>query len=408
MDELQAALDALAADDLTPLFGSALLDRLRPLLVAQNRLAAEIARTVRECEMSGAAEHDGLKVMTSWLRGHGHLREAEAARVVHGGRALQHLPALAEAFTAGAVTADQVAVIAPITRDEKLAAAAAQGVDLAEVDAALTAIAGSQPHPVLGQAVQRYLAMLDPDGPEPDPTEGRRLVIVKHADGSISGRFDLDAVGGEKAQAALESLVQAGRGAGDERTRAQMAADAFVQLCDNALASGQLPILRTVKPHVAVTIDLDALAGPGVGPGAADLGFGATISAARARWIACDGQVTRMVMDPDGLPLDVGRTQRVVPPHLRRAVERRDGHCVFTGCGAPTWWCDVHHLIEWINGGETSLENSALLCERHHTKVHHGFRVERQPDGRWRTWRPDGTEILIGPHRSGPPLSAAA
>jgi hypothetical protein len=46
-------------------------------------------------------------------------------------------------------------------------------------------------------------------------------------------------------------------------------------------------------------------------------------------------------------------------------------------------------------GGETSLKNSALLCERHHTKVHHGFRVERDPGGRWRTWRPDGTEILI-------------
>jgi hypothetical protein len=42
------------------------------------------------------------------------------------------------------------------------------------------------------------------------------------------------------------------------------------------------------------------------------------------------------------------------------------------------------------------VENSALLCERHHTKVHHGFRVERQPDGTWRTYRPDGTEILIG------------
>jgi len=36
------------------------------------------------------------------------------------------------------------------------------------------------------------------------------------------------------------------------------------------------------------------------------------------------------------------------------------------------------------------------LCERHHTKVHHGFRVERPPDGRWRTYRPDDTEILIG------------
>jgi hypothetical protein len=87
VDELQAALDALAGDDLSPLFGAALLDRLRPLLVAQNRLAAEVARTVRECELSGAAEVDGLKTMTSWLRGHGHLSATEAARVVRTGRA---------------------------------------------------------------------------------------------------------------------------------------------------------------------------------------------------------------------------------------------------------------------------------------------------------------------------------
>ena len=64
-------------------------------------------------------------------------------------------------------------------------------------------------------------------------------------------------------------------------------------------------------------------------------------------------------------------------------------------------------LLAWIHGGETSLENSALLCERHHTKVHHGFRVERQPDGRWRTRRPDGTEIRTGPHLT-EPLPAAA
>ncbi|MBY3555138.1 endonuclease, partial [Modestobacter lapidis] len=66
-------------------------------------------------------------------------------------------------------------------------------------------------------------------------------------------------------------------------------------------------------------------------------------------------------------------------------------------CGAPHWWCDVHHLLHWLFGGETNLENSGLLCERHHTKVHHGFRVERPPDGRWRTYRPDGSEIIIGP-----------
>ena len=58
--------------------------------------------------------------------------------------------------------------------------------------------------------------------------------------------------------------------------------------------------------------------------------------------------------------------------------------------------CDVHHLVHWAHDGNTDVDNGALLCERHHTKVHHGFRVERQPDGSWRTYRPDGTQIVIG------------
>jgi hypothetical protein len=153
-----------------------------------------------------------------------------------------------------------------------------------------------------------------------------------------------------------------------------------------------------VKPHVIAIIDVEDLVDTTTtGPGAAETGFGARISAARARWLACDGTISRMVMGPTGLPLNVGRDKRVVPPHIRRAVERRDRHCVFAGCSAPTYWCDVHHVAEWLaDQGETSLENSALLCERHHTKVHHGFRVERPPDGRWRTYRPDDSEIIIG------------
>jgi Domain of unknown function (DUF222) len=397
VDELLARLDALALDDLSPLFGPALLERLRPLLVAQNRLAAEIARTVRECEVSGAAEVDGLKGMPSWLRGHGHLSEAEAVRVVRAARALEHLPGMAAAFAAGAVTGGQAGLLGKVAEPKALALAAEQDVDLGVVDELLTGLATGRSHADTATAVRHYLDRLDADGPEPDPTDGRRLVITRHADGSITGRFELDAVGGEKFQAAVESVLQAGRCAGDERTRSQQQADALVQLCDNALASGSLPILRGHKPQVIVKIGVEDLTDPATGRGAGAMGFGAAISAARARWLACDGQVTRIVMGPDGMPLDYGRSMRLVPPHVRRAAEVRDGGCVFAGCGAPTWWCDVHHLVEWINGGETSLENSALLCERHHTKVHHGFRVERQQDGRWRTWRPDGTEIRIGP-----------
>ena len=126
MGELTAALDALAAEDLTPLFGPALLGRLRPLLAAQNRIAAEVARTVREAEVSGAAEVDGLKTVASWLRGHGHLSTGEAARVVRTGRALAHLPAMAAAFAAGAVTAEQAAAMGRVAEPEPLARAAEQ------------------------------------------------------------------------------------------------------------------------------------------------------------------------------------------------------------------------------------------------------------------------------------------
>jgi hypothetical protein len=278
-----------------------------------------------------------------------------------------------------------------------VARAAAQGVDLGAFDRVWATIAAEAPHDALKAAVQAFDDALDPDGPEPDPTEGRRLTIAKHADGSVTGRFDLDAVGGEKVRAAIESIVQADRPQGDVRTRAQQNADALVQLCDNQLAAGQLPTLRTEKPHVVVALDLDDLVDPATGRSAGEMGFGATISAARARHLACDGSISRIVMGPDGEPLDVGRKHRVVTPALRRAVVARDTTCVFAGCGAPHWWADVHHLVHWINGGDTSLENSALLCERHHTKVHHGVRVERPPDGRWRTYRPDGTQILMGP-----------
>ncbi len=394
MGELSSALDAWAADDLHTVPAPDLLDRVATLLQVANRVAAELARTVRVADLTQAPEHDGLKTMRSWLRGHARLSSAAAGQIVRTGRVLEQLPTVAAACADGQVTAEQVGVIAPVTTPERVAAAAEQGVDLAEVDVVLAGTATTAPHDRLGLVVQHYLARLDPDGLEPDPTEGRMLTLATHS-GGVSGRFELDTVGGEKVQTALESFVQADRPAGDRRTRAQRLGDALVQLADNAMASGALPILRTVKPHVVLTVGLEDLADPATAPSAASTGFGATLSAARARWLACDSTITRLVLGPDGLPLDVGRTARVVPAHLRKAVEHRDRHCVFTGCDAPSHWCDVHHLLHWIDDGDTSLANSALLCERHHTKVHHGFRVARLPDGRWRTWRPDGTEIVL-------------
>jgi hypothetical protein len=397
MGELQSALDALATDDVRSLGPRQQLDRITELLEARNRLDAQLARAVRAAELQQAPEDDGLKSMQSWLRGHGRLSPAAAGQLVRNGRALDHLPALAAAFADGAVTAEQVAVVTPVVKEDRRTAALAQGIDLAEVDRTLTAVAAERAIQQLTRVVHHYLSRLDPDGPEPDPTDERSLTLSTFSDGTVVVRGQLDAIGGEKLQTALEAIVQADRPKGDRRTRGQQLADAMVQLADNQLASGHLPFLRTVKPNVVVTIRATDLFDPAIGPAAATTGFGGFLSAARARALACDGSITPVLIDDHGMPLNMGRTKRVSPPHLRKAVELRDEACVFAGCGAPKYWCDVHHLQHWIFGGETSLDNSALLCERHHTKVHHGFRVERDPGGRWRTFRPDGSEIVISP-----------
>ncbi len=396
MGELQSAVDALAAQDVHDMAPRQQLDAIRELLEARNRIDAQLARRVRGAELGQAPEDDGQKSMRSWLRGHGRLSASASGQLVRIGRALDHLPALASAFADGAVTAEQVAVVAPVAKVDRLAAAIEQGIDLAELDRTLATVAAERHIEQLSRVVHHYLSCLDPDGPEPDPTDERSITISTFSDGTVVVRGQLDAVGGEKLKAALESVVQADRPKGDLRTRGQQRADALVQLADNQLASGNLPFLRTVKPAVTVTIPRADLVDPATGPAAATLGADSLVSAAKARMLACDGSITAVVMDEHGMPLNMGRTRRVVPPHLRKAVELRDQSCVFAGCGAPKFWCDVHHLQHWIFGGETSLENSALLCERHHTKVHHGFRVQQDPGGRWRTFRPDDSEIVIG------------
>ena len=399
MGELASTLDAigaLASDDLFGLPDADLLDRTRDLVRARNMLDAELARVVRRAELAQAAEYDGAKSMKPWLRTHCRQSGPAVTKLFKAGRVQECLPAVAAACAAGQITADQVEVLADVTTSQALDKAAAAGIDLAAIEAAFVAVAVDAPHGDLQKAVGAYLAALDPDGPEPDPTEGRALSIVHHPDGSFTGRFTLDDVGGEKVTTALEAIAAQSRCAGDTRTRDQRLGDALVQLADLHLATGGLPVLRTVKPHIGVLIGIEDLVDPDAGPGVATTTMGTAISAARARMLACDGNVTRIVIGPDSVPMDMGRTRRVAPPHLRRAVELRDTTCVFAGCEAPGWWCEVHHVLHWADDGETSLENSALLCERHHTKVHHGFRIERDISGRWHTYRPDDTEILIG------------
>ena len=155
-------------------------------------------------------------------------------------------------------------------------------------------------------------------------------------------------------------------GVADTRLAPQRRAEALIEVCRRAAAAGgEAP--ATTRAQVIVTIDLEALRGR--------VGIGTTITgehlgAETVRKLACDAGVLPVVLGGESEPLDVGRAKRLVSGGLLSALWVRDKGCTFPGCSRPPGWCHAHHVRHWVDGGETSLLNSVLLCQRHHTIVH--------------------------------------
>ena len=96
----------------------------------------------------------------------------------------------------------------------------------------------------------------------------------------------------------------------------------------------------------------------------------------------CDATVSWLLGHAE-LENETSHAKRQIPPSTRRALVARDRDCVFNGCHRPAAWCDGHHVRWWTRGGETNLENLALVCGRHHRMLHEdGWTLERTAS-RW-------------------------
>ena len=87
--------------------------------------------------------------------------------------------------------------------------------------------------------------------------------------------------------------------------------------------------------------------------------------------LATGGTWRRLVTDPaSGVVLDIGRTRYRPPAGLADLVRARDKTCVVPTCQTPAPRCDIDHLTPWSEGGTTSLDNLAVLCQAHHRLKH--------------------------------------
>ena len=229
------------------------------------------------------------------------------------------------------------------------------------------------------------------DTPAEDTTRNH-LELSQTRSGRTRLVGDLDALTGEKLRTALSPLAKpapAADGTPDERTPAHRNADALATMLDLFLGSGTGPTEGGVKPHLVLTTKLRDLTTPKAEspdparfcePAPFRLEWGGGISQELALMLACDCTITAIVLDDHEVPLKLGRTQRLVPPSLRRALIVRDQGCV--RCGAPAAWTHAHHIRAWSEGGATDLDNTALLCGRCHRELHRGYwDLVMGPDG---------------------------
>ncbi|WP_405059655.1 HNH endonuclease [Kribbella sp. NBC_01505] len=187
---------------------------------------------------------------------------------------------------------------------------------------------------------------------------------------------DLETDGEADLEAGWESDRESG---GSAAARAERCAtDAATATLGPVVAKNWVPGFGA-KATLVVTIDWHDLKEATAGC-IADTVFGAGLSAATARMLACDAKIIPVVLGSKSEPLDVGRAERLVTKGMRYALNNRDRGCVV--CNAPPVQCDAHHLISWIDGGITAVSNLVLLCRIHHVDLHHGKWVVTLVDGK--------------------------
>jgi hypothetical protein len=117
---------------------------------------------------------------------------------------------------------------------------------------------------------------------------------------------------------------------------------------------------------------------------------GPVISGETFERVLCATRFQVVEEDAGGRVVSGGKVRRTAPPWQRRVLLERDRHCRFPGC-ASTYWLHPHHIVHFVDGGETTTENQVLLCGRHHRFLHeHGWKVEGDPGSVLRFLSPDG------------------
>ena len=348
-----------------------------------DRLEAEFAALAWAGHRRGIGAVDGSPSTPAWLRRHTGMREGDARAAIETGSVSELLPSIGDAWRHGEVTTGAVRTIAGARVD-------GHDLKLVALEDLLLVLARADDQRELRRACAHFRDCARADGTEPRQHDG--LTISTDYHGRKQYLADLSSSAAETFETALHALTDPPTD-DDTRTASRRRADALVRMAELAMANlrggEDAPVLA--RPAASIVIDWTTLTGETWGR--MDGQFTGTLHKTDVERMLCDCTVSRVITGPDGLPLDVGRSRRTIPPQIDRARQVRDNGCRYPGCTRPHGWTRAHHVVQWKHGGETVITNIVSLCDHHHHVVHLPGWTATFDGHTFEVFRPDGTRV---------------
>ncbi|MCP9619409.1 DUF222 domain-containing protein [Nocardia otitidiscaviarum] len=400
---LSAAMDTLLATDLTGLSDTALVDVMREVESVRCRMAALSHRMIAEVESRHLWERAGAKGMRGYLIDVLRLSAAEAGARVRASVPLRPrafcgepgpalLPTTATLQAEGAISPEHARVIMRVM-DRIPAAVPAE--TQAEAEQQLAHAAVQMPPEYVSKVGHVLLSCLDPDGVltnDDDRARRRELWVGKQR---VDGMSEIKGVLDPQLRALLDVVLakwarpgmcnpedpdspRMGPGAVDQdtveaaarrdrRSAGQRNHDALKAFLAAGGGPEHLGSHRGVPVSVVLTMSVTDLQ---AGTGYAHTASGSVMSIPDALRMAEGTYPLLMLFDGKGLPLHLGRGKyRLASPWQRLACIAADRGCTRPGCEAPATMCAVHHMIPWLRGGRTDIDNLTLVCDRCHAQI---------------------------------------
>lgn len=402
LSKLQEGIGGIGRCGQLDLEADALRSLIKAAFAQRNRLDAAISSLVGALDQHSHVDDgsSGYSSTATWLRDELLLTDSAAYGQVRLARQLRHLPDTASKFARGEVSYQHAVAVARTVEAVVLGGGPAGDAEALSLREAKVC----SPRDLLlwGRRLRHELNPDELAGQEQEDHRQRWVRLSQAWDGGYDLDGHLDAEGGSTLKTALQALLGP-RSQNDERTPAQRRADALVEIAGRCLDSGRLPLRGGQRPHLTITASLETLRGD-LGAPAGELDWGFPISSSAVRRLACDAELTPILIGKNGDPLHVGRRRRTAPPKLCRALAERDRGCVWPGCDRPPEWCQRHHRkAPWARGGQTSIDEMELLCAVHHRKAHEGYERVKLPDGQVIVVPPQRDGMVFGPAIHAPP-----